>query len=416
MELRRSSIAIVFATVIAVACTGGDTVMPGAQVADSAGVPILTWDVAASPAPVHRVVGELDLQIGAVDGSPETSFSRIADLAVAGDGSIIVSDAMAPGLRIFDTLGSYRRTLGQTGGGPGEFAGAPSIAGVAGDTVFAYDASRARISTFTLDGRFLDDHVVHGILGRPTAMLRLRDGTFLARTRWIGPGGPISPPHDVRLELDSIVVLHLDGNAEPLDTMLVLPDRNRLRRVEDRGRGIMSMMETITPYGTQAFLRTDGVRPIVAHSEKLDVRFLDPDGGVANGVDVLGAQNPATAEEIRARQEARLRETSGSQPIDPVARRVNLDYLPDRLPAFADLLVADNGDLWIALSEFDLSGGCSWLVFSADGQLRGRVRTPPGLRVFAIGGDHIIGVRTDELDVPWLRRYPLALPGVDAER
>ena len=37
----------------------------------------------------------------------------------------------------------------------------------------------------------------------------------------------------------------------------------------------------------------------------------------------------------------------------------------------------------------------------------GRVATPPGLEVHEIGEDYILGVELNDLDVPFVRRYPL---------
>ncbi|MEE2899930.1 MAG: 6-bladed beta-propeller [Gemmatimonadota bacterium] len=45
-----------------------------------------------------------------------------------------MSDALAQELRVYDAAGTYVRTIGQRGEGPGEFASAPAIVGLAGDT------------------------------------------------------------------------------------------------------------------------------------------------------------------------------------------------------------------------------------------------------------------------------------------
>jgi hypothetical protein len=62
------------------------------------------------------------------------------------------------------------------------------------------------------------------------------------------------------------------------------------------------------------------------------------------------------------------------------------------------------------LTEYDLSGGLDWLVFTRIGELRGKVHTPPELRLRHVHDDFVVGFVLDELDVPYVRRYPL-LPG-----
>ena len=79
----------------------------------------------------------------------------------------------------------------------------------------------------------------------------------------------------------------------------------------------------------------------------------------------------------------------------------------------ATIVVSDDGDIWVALTEYDRSGGYDWLVFTPSGELRGMVHTPPDLQLFEIRNDFIVGVVFDELDVPYVRRYPL-LPGPDS--
>jgi len=388
------------------ACTGDRRIAPEAELIDSAGVQLRAYDLTETSAPVLHVIGEPDVQVGSVDGPSEASFSRVTDLAIGGNGWIIVSDAVAGDLRVFDANGSYQLTLGGQGDGPGEFSIAPAIVGVSGDTVFAFDAGAARLTSFTLGGDLVDIKTIHETEGRAVAVVRQRNGSFLAQTRWVSPVGPELFPHDMRLELDSVAVLRLNADAEIMDTLLVMPDRRRLRIVQDRGGGVMSTMETITPYQPQAFVRSDGEKVIVARSDSMRVRFLSEGGGVQGGVNVLGVQNPASAEEIRTRQEARLRAANGDEPINPIVRQVNLDYLPERLPAFANIVVSEGGDIWVALSEFDLSEGYDWLVLSPDGELRGQVRTPPSLRLFRVTDRAIFGVWSDELDVPYVRRYP----------
>lgn len=66
-----------------------------------------------------------------------------------------------------------------------------------------------------------------------------------------------------------------------------------------------------------------------------------------------------------------------------------IEYLPERLPAFGDVVVSDRGALWVSLTEFDLSEGLDWLVFSDTGELLGLVHTPPDFRLRVAGDDFV---------------------------
>lgn len=403
---------VLAATLAGVATTGcaSERSVPAGEVVDSAGVRIVTYDLAGIAVPAHRVVAGHDLEIGVQDGAPEYTFSRITDLAVADDGSIVVSDAVAQELRVYDADGVHRATIGGSGDGPGEFGAPPLITGLAGDTVFAFDPRASRVTSFTSSGELLrlttfrsDD------IGRPRLMVRQDDGTYLSQSAWTAPRAAIEF-YDPRLELDSIVIEHVDGSGGLLDTIRVMPDRNMGRTVEDRGAGSIGVLQAPRPFGARAFTRGDGARIIVGRSDAFELWSSTPGRGTATVLRVRGARNPMTAEELRARQELALREDFGEEEIPPLVRRLNLDFLPDRLPAFGDLVVSDAGDLWVARSEYDDSEGFDWLVFTPGGELRGEVHTPPGLHVRAIGRDFIVGFVLDELDVPYLRRYPLLPP------
>ena len=83
--------------------------------------------------------------------------------------------------------------------------------------------------------------------------------------------------------------------------------------------------------------------------------------------------------------------------------------MPQRTPAFSDVLVGAGRQIWVSSYEFDRSTGFDWLVCSSTGELRGLVRTSPGFRVMDIGDGYPMGVVLDELDVPYVRRYPFVL-------
>jgi len=175
----------------------------------------------------------------------------------------------------------------------------------------------------------------------------------------------------------------------------------------DAGGGRISVVQADAPFSPRAYLRSDGVRPVTGYSGIFELEL----GGASHSLlRVLGAANPATAEDIRLYQEARLREDFGDQEVDPRTRRLNLDFLPERLPAFAALEVDEDGAIWVASSVLGDSEGYDWLVFSKEGVLRGRVHTPPGMRVTTVRPGFVVGIVADDFDVPYVRRYRLLTP------
>jgi len=169
---------------------------------------------------------------------------------------------------------------------------------------------------------------------------------------------------------------------------------------------VFRVMQMVPPHQAGVHVVTDGRRIAMGRSDSLLVEISEPGREEITVLRVAGIRHPATADEIRAREEALVRADLGDE-FDSSDPPPYLEYLPHRLPAFEDVLFSDWGDLWIGLSDFDLSRGRDWLVFAPDGELRGQVHTPPGLRLRAIRGESIVGFVLDDLDVPYVRRHPL---------
>ncbi len=392
----------------ALACSEPEPGGPRAQVKDSAGFRIVSHDLEVATLPVYRTVGDHDLEIGVAEGAAEYAFSRITDLSLTPDGGLVVADGNSRELRVFGADGHHRGTIGQRGEGPGEFVGTPSIAGMAGDTVFAYDVRSGRTTSFLLDGRLLESIALRSGTGnRISALYRRIDGGYLAVSPWIA-ADQVAEVHDPRLEVDSLVVERLSEDGRVLDTVKVMADRSHLQMVQDRG-GRLGVIQAEPPYLPRAFLESNGILEAVGRNDSFELE-LTAAGGVPTLLRVRGLDHPAGADEIRERQEATIREDLGDRPLDPRTRQLHLDFLPDRLPAFAAVSIGRDGDVWVARSDFDNSSGYDWLVFSPTGELRGSVHTPPGMRLLAIRSNFIVGGVTDEFDVPFIRRYPLAAP------
>lgn len=88
--------------------------------------------------------------LGTLDGTDANYvFGRVGSLAVGSDGHLFVLDAQALEIRRFDPAGTWVRSYGRAGEGPGEF-GFPNAITVRPDGgVFARDSRLARVQGFT---------------------------------------------------------------------------------------------------------------------------------------------------------------------------------------------------------------------------------------------------------------------------
>lgn len=88
--------------------------------------------------------------------------------------------------------------------------------------------------------------------------------------------------------------------------------------------------------------------------------------------------------------------------------------LVEFFPAFEALQPDPLGHLWVQEYRYPGQDRNVWTVFDADGRVQGFVETPPGLDVFEIGEDYILGLMTDEFDVERVQLWPL--DRIDGER
>lgn len=118
-----------------------------------------------------------DLVIGTDLSNPDAVLYQPRGIAVGPDGTIFVADGGANNIKMFDANGTYLKTLGREGQGPGEFSFISSIT-VAGDNLVIRDSRNSRYSVWTLDGEHVADHAPAERLSL-VSMQGLSDGTVV---------------------------------------------------------------------------------------------------------------------------------------------------------------------------------------------------------------------------------------------
>ena len=113
----------------------------------------------------HRVVkatvdGEVLLQLGTIDtpGTDERTFDAPTDIAFAKDGSVYITDGYG-NCRVVHVApdGTFLRTWGQRGSGPGEFDTPHSVAVLGDGRVLVSDRHNHRIQHFSPEGEYLTE-------------------------------------------------------------------------------------------------------------------------------------------------------------------------------------------------------------------------------------------------------------------
>ena len=390
------------------------------QVADSAGVAIVTnppGDAVYATIPPEPV-----LSIGAIDGPAEVLFGRIASVAVDGAGNLIVADAQMSEIRVFDASGAHLQTIGAPGEGPGECRGLAGAWPAADGAIVAADSRFRRITRFGPEGSLIATATLEGPGERPRirAIRLAGPGAFLSRVESLNLPSlegafsledaleSISDPFGSRPEY--LVRHDLEGTL--IDTVATVP--GQATRTSARGSGTNISIEVMrVPFSPPAAATAapDG-RMAATTGRSYEFSTYDPSGTIERIVR-LADEPPIRTD---AHLEAWVRgSTGGREPMDDTQveaalRRYREMPLPERLPAWSSLLIADGGEIWAR--RFAIRGAETVVrdVFGADGGFLGQVVAPASLRIQHVAAGRVTVISTDDLGVERVEVYELHMP------
>lgn len=97
-------------------------------------------------------VSEPTLEIGVLDGAEEYVFGSIESVVRLGDGTIAVSDPASTRISVYGTDGSFVRSWGREGDGPGEFRSLSRLYPLGRDSLMAAERYLGRVSVYDLGG------------------------------------------------------------------------------------------------------------------------------------------------------------------------------------------------------------------------------------------------------------------------
>jgi hypothetical protein len=380
------------------ACTpdrGPDT---GAWVAE--------WDTIGDTVVVRTISGSVwgepvemveELSIGVLDGAEELMFGSIAEMAVDAEGGIYAFDSQVPALRHFDADGSYIRTLGREGGGPGEYGDFVGAIRIRRDgKIVLADFSNTRLNLYEPDGTLAAHWPGQGgIFSRQGIAVDTADHTYVSMlTEAPQPNAPMT-----------VGYLHLDPEGNALDTMPVPtlpgePDTRRLGPMEP------SKEHALSPLGYMAVGVNDDY--------SFDVRW--PDGRTVR-IERAYETVPYTPEE-RAEWDATF------DWFKEAGYPVDIGSVPDRKLPYGSFLADEGGRIWVRLhvlarkdetveppsEESNEPPPISWRepavydVFEPDGTYLGEVRFPWLTTPHVVRGDTAWGVRRGEFGEQYIVR------------
>ena len=376
------------------ACASADDPFRSAVVRDSAGVRIAE-NRSEAASREWRLQLPAVLRIGRSEGEGGADgpdlFGFIAQVIRLSTGDVAAVDGLAREIRVFDEGGDHRFTVGGRGEGPGEFTTIALIGELPGDTLAAIDNLGARVSLFTSAGAF----------ARSFTLPRLPGASAPNAVGWLDAGWLVvwtlsrSPSRDKRAQ-STIFVYLVDRLGEISGTL------GEFAHQRLGGNGLALAFGAGGELGVGADLWWHG------HAERFDLRGHDREGSLQAIVRMDRASRPVTEEEIaeaRARAEEGLRGMTG-----PAVERIRETEFATAHPVHGQILIEEGGGLWVERHRSDLlqeSGPGEWDAFDAEGRLKGRLTAPGGFRITDVGGDFVLGIHTDSLDVETVRMYRL---------
>lgn len=400
------------ALLLPLAACGGDAATAGPAVRDSAGIRIVQneapawregrgWSLAERP----------ELDIGVVEGEGAYQLDKVGKVARLSDGRIVVADGGSLELRFFSADGKHLVSAGRKGGGPGEFQAISWMAVAAGDSVLAWDPHASRLSVFSPDGRFVRDFKPDGLQMFPSVEAAIGDGALLMTPGFDAAAVGERPEGEYRDTAVWMRVPLAGGAARELSRR----PAGEMFLSKDDG----AFMTEQVVFGRALYVAgaPDGL--YAGFSDRYEIEHRGADGALRRLIRRAGEPRRVTEADVDAYYAGSgAMDVSGMPPAMRARfmemQRTERERVPRRetLPAFDQLLVDSEGNLWVRDVRPDKEKPNTWSVFDTEGRWLGTVQTPAELRVQQIGPDWVLGTAKDDLDVEHVRLYRIEKPGV----
>jgi hypothetical protein len=395
-RLRLSSSALLLTVLAACGGDGGNGGEWAGTVSDSAGVTLVNNPADGLWAEGEAWTTEEVFRVGGMDGGPETEFGMIIGVDVDAAGRVYVADQQARRLRVFEADGTFVRDLGGPGEGPGEFG--PGLAGVfvEGETVYAPDITNQRIGLFTTEGEVL-----------PPRSVALTDGIPL---RWDETGSGELVAQRRGMDVEGMAAL---ADGDPITTFPEEGEEAEVLATVPRGQSIQMSGGNPTIRIFEPEPIWDLADDIVAQGMNNQFRVeLWRDGTLERVV-----TRPVEPVEVTDGEERRILDMTRDMmaatgaPPQAVEQVVQQMEFAESYPAFAQLLLSEDGTLWVQRirtsrdvpegvewSPQDM-GSNEWEVFDTEGRYLGVLAFPLRFQPIREVDGVVWGVERDEFDV-----------------
>jgi hypothetical protein len=351
------------------------------------------------------------LSVGSVDGDSTTQLFNVAGAFRTDDGGLVIANAGTSQIRFYAADGSFVRSVGSEGEGPGEFESMSSLYPASAGDGFSdgfhvLDRANSRVSRYSAAGDYLGAVTLTPPPGGRAPELAgvTPRGEFIA---WVRPTGSAAEG----LVRDSVMLLRFDSTGFAADTLGRYAGPEQFVNIERSGNSI-SIYKTFNPY-PRTFIAAASPYGIAAGAtDSAVIDFFPPDGTRARTIR-WDAQPAVFDDDAMGRYADHLVQSAAEDgqpmsPSDAAQQRKRMLETPHAaaLPVFDRILVDRSGNAWVR--DYDLLGVSNdWRIFRPDGTAAGRLTMPPRSRPVDIGADFVVAVMRDSLDIEYVRVFGL---------
>lgn len=399
------------ALLITLAACGTEPSASDAIVArDSSGVAIVENDLlrlnatcTVDPAP--------SLSIGVEEGGEEYELDRVFGAARLSDGRIVLVNGSTMQIRYYDSTGTYLRSAGRQGDGPGEFHDPFYLQVMAGDTVYVGDYDPWRFVVFGPDGEWVRTLTASPLLvNSPEHWGLLRDGRMMLAVSDVASKAPLPTG---QFGTEKVTVQFHDALGALVDTLGTFANVRRGEIVAGSRMFTTPMFESYF----HAEARDEAI--ILAHGSERELRIHGTGDGLPlqRIVRWTGESREVRSADVDAERERERKSLAGYPPsamLDVMLETSTSSERPiaDVLPAMNLVKIGTDGRIWVR--EYSLPADTTarrWLAFTPDGRLDCRARIPRMGEHLEFGPDYLLVKHEDSLRVERVRRHRMTRPG-----
>jgi hypothetical protein len=396
------------------ACSPAGGSSTSVEVWDSAGVTIVhSHEPQWGEGEGWSVPSEPQVTIGVLDGPREYELFDVSAAARQSDGDIVVVDGGAREVRLYDRDGTFVRTLGGRGSGPGEFENPTGVLVTAADSVIVWDDAIYRITRFDSAGELVGiESVDRGTVAKAIdpplypgdAELLQNDQVLVRLVEKSEPGA--SPPGVFRPRSGT---LRVSADLSRIDTLMFFGGIEQVYVDAPWGGQKAGALPIVPPLARRTLTAVAPAlsRVCIGDQEGPQVVCFGP-AAWRTVVRWSAEAEPVTEDEIAAWRDTTLALHAQKLSEDVALQLLAQVAVPTVRPPYSWMALDRVGNLWVRQDEPRAGAPepVDHLVFDLNGVLLGVVALPP-IEVLEIGDDHVIGIYRDDLEVQYLQVHEL---------